>query len=83
MPINGFLLEKKRMITGTKKVTSELQAGTADHAPYFSLAASFFPHRKADKSSVVLGQGPSLPSCPQIHTDFIDFIILSRTLANE
>ena len=45
MPINGFLLEKQRMITGTKKVTSELQAGTADHAPYFSLATSIFPHR--------------------------------------
>ena len=42
MPINGFQLEKQRMITGTKKVTSELQAGTADHAPYFSLATSFF-----------------------------------------
>ena len=83
MPINGFLLEKQRMITGTKNVTSELQAGTADHAPYFSLATSFFPHRKADKSSVVLSQGPSLPSCSQIHTDFIDFIILSRTLAYE
>jgi hypothetical protein len=45
MPINGFLLEKQRMMTGTKKVTSELQAGTADHAPYFSLATSIFPHR--------------------------------------
>ena len=42
MPINGFQLEKQRMMTGTKKVTSKLQAGTADHAPYFSLATSFF-----------------------------------------
>ena len=42
MPINGFQLEKQRKKKKKKKVTSELQAGTADHAPYFSLATSFF-----------------------------------------